>query len=226
MANKIKRGLVKLKGITGRRRALLLVIVLVAVGLLAAAVWRKDEPAQTTSQEAVVTNSTSDPDESLANAKNYNWQGAPDEPKKLFIDKIGLESFIQKMGVDQNKQVAVPTNVHLAGWFANSVKPGQKGLAIIDGHVHGKKDVGVFLKIGELKKGDHFVIERGDGSKLEYEVIDNVSVAEAKSAGVVFSADPRVVTGQVNLVTCGGQYDRAKGEYPNRVIVSGKLITS
>lgn len=207
------------------RRAKLISAVLIAlalatlVGTVIYLVNRNDKPKT----EPVISYSTDTPDESKANADNYNWQGAPDEPKKIIISSLGVNAFVQKAGVDQENRIAVPNNVHLASWFSESQKPGQKGLAIIDGHVSGRTTDGVFKNLGNMKVGDSFEIERGDGKILKYEVIANKQIAEAKSADILFSQDPKV-TSQVNLITCGGQFDKTSDQYKDRIIVSGKLV--
>lgn len=173
--------------------------------------------------EPVITYSTDAPDESKANADNYNWNGAPDEPKKIRISKINVDVFVQKAGVDQDKKVAVPNNVHLAGWFADSQKPGQNGLSVISGHVSGRTTDGVFKQLGSLKAGDEFEVELGNGEVKLYKVIDTKQVKESESAPILFSQNPKVKS-QVNLITCGGNFNDQTDQYDDRIIVSGELI--
>jgi LPXTG-site transpeptidase (sortase) family protein len=172
--------------------------------------------------EPVITYSTNEPDESKENADNYNWRGSPDEPKKIRITKINVDAYVQKAGVDQNKQVAVPNNVHLAGWFADSQKPGQNGLSIVAGHVTGRTTDGVFKELGKLKSGDEFEIELGSGEIKRYKVIENQQVKESESASILFSQNPKVKS-QINLITCGGNFNNQTDQYEDRVIVSGEL---
>lgn len=173
--------------------------------------------------EPLITYSTKTPDESKTNADNYNWRGAPDEPKKIRISKINVDAFIQKAGIDQENKVAVPTNVHLAGWFAESQKPGQNGLSIISGHVSGQTvDGGVFKQLEQLKNGDEFEVEMGNGDVKRYKVIDTKKVKENESANYLFSQNPKVKS-QVNLITCAGNFNSDTQLYDERVIVSGEL---
>ncbi len=171
----------------------------------------------------LVTYSTDRPDESKENAKNYKWRGRSDEPKKIRIPEIGVDAFIQKAGVDQNNEIAVPDNIHLAGWFANSQKPGQNGLSIIDGHVGSSTSHGIFSELSNISKGDMFEIELGNGSIMSYKVISVIQVPESKSEAHLFSQNPEVKS-QVNLITCGGEFDKSSERYEDRVIVSGELV--
>lgn len=172
--------------------------------------------------EEVITYSTDNPDESKSNADNYNWRGGPDDPRKIIIPKIGVESFIQQAGVDQNRKVAVPNNVHLAGWFVESVKPGQKGLSIISGHVSGRGTDGVFKRLDNLNKDDTFSIELGNGEIKNFKVLTRDQVKESDSARLLFDQNPKV-SNQLNLITCGGSFDRGSNQYSDRVIVTAEL---
>lgn len=207
----------------GRRSTLLLVLLLVvgvSVGILFFA--NSNKQVKTSKPGQIITYSTDKPDESKKNAQNYKWQGAADEPKRITIDKSGVDGFIQKAGVDQNKQIAVPDNVHLAAWFADSVLPGKKGLSIIDGHVSGKTTDGIFKNIKNLTKGDLFQVELGNGKELQYKVLETVELKESQSASYLFSQNPKVAS-QLNLITCGGNFDRATNQYQNRIIVAAEL---
>ena len=200
------------------------VLGVAAVLLLAIIVIREpQEPAlpEVERQQSVVTYSTDNPEEDQ-NAP-FDWTGEVSDPKYITLPSIEAEGFIQKVGVDQNSEVAVPTNIHVAGWFVQSAKPGDKGLSIIDGHVNGRSQDGIFKQLSLLGPDDTFTIERGDGSVLEYRVrqVSNVSVDEAPT--VLFSQLVGV-SEQLNLITCGGEFDAASRQYDQRVIVNAERV--
>lgn len=169
----------------------------------------------------IITYSTDTPDETKP-GDGYVWRGGANDPKKVIIPSVGIDGFIQKVGVDQNRQVAVPNNVHIAGWFVDSVRPGEKGLSIIDGHVDGRlQDGAVFKRLPEVKKDAEIAVEFGDGSSKTFRVISVTTVPESEAAGLLFSQDP-VVSSQLNLITCSGRY--INGGYDHRTIVSAELV--
>lgn len=174
-------------------------------------------------QAPVITYSTDRPDESKQNADAYAWRGADDEPKRIIIPQIQVHAYVQKAGVDQNKQIAVPNNIHLAGWFVDSQKPGQNGLSIIAGHVTGRTTDGVFKQLSNLTDGDEFSVELGNGTVLHYRVKKTQTLKATESASVLFSQGPKVRS-QLNLITCGGNFDEGQQQYENRVIVSAELV--
>jgi len=173
-------------------------------------------------ETTVLTYSTDTPSEEPVKKDEYIWKGASDEPKYIELPSISGGGFIQKVGVDQNKQIAVPNNIFFAGWFSETAKPGQKGLSIIDGHVNGRENDGIFKNLGKMKVGDSFSVQLGDDSVKNYEVIKTVTVNTADAANELFSQDPKV-TSQLNVITCGGTFNRTTKQYDKRIIVSAKL---
>ena len=172
----------------------------------------------------VITYSTDKPSEVPPDDK-FVWKGGPNDPKQVVIDSIGAKPYVQKVGIDQNKQVAVPNNTHLVGWFVDSVRPGEKGLSLIDGHVTGRKDKGVFKDLDILNRGDNFSVILGNGKELKYRVVDMKSAKVNESVGIMFSQNPKIAN-QLNLVTCSGRYDPKSKTYDERLTVMAEQITS
>ena len=202
-------------------KALLLAFVVVSVSVWVGSRGKHAE-APVTKQESTVATSGTDADESKENAVTFNWQGTNDEPKKLVIQKTGVSAFIQKLGVAKDNSIATPTNVHLAGWYNASAKPGQTGLTVLVGHVAGKTTNGVFADLDKLLAGDMFSVELGDGTLLAYEVIQTQTVPEADALSFLFSQQPNVAS-QLNLITCTGAYNAATSSYPDRIILQAKM---
>ena len=203
------------------RLSLLLVALSIAVAV-AAGLYIRNQNKKSPNVTASISYSTNEPNESKKDADNYKWVGSPNDPKKIVIQKINVDAYVQKAGIDQNKKVAVPNNVHLAAWFAESVRPGENGLSIIDGHVSGRKSEGVFKNLKNLQKGDTFVIERGNGTKLTFKVFETQTVPESQATTPLFSQNPKVLS-QLNLITCGGAFNKQTQQYNDRVIVSAEL---
>lgn len=202
---------------------LLSMLVVFSAGVLLITVLARNTSQTSTRQTEDITFSTDTPDESLENAQNFTWKGGPEDPKRIVIEKIQVNSLIQRVGVDQHNKIAVPNNVHLAAWFTESVQPGKTGLSIIDAHVSGRSTDGLFKNLDQLSAGDEFSVERGDGSLLRYSVLETKTVPEPESADILFSQNPKVKS-QLNLITCGGSFDRASNQYTDRTIVSSELI--
>ena len=207
---------------TKKRKYILLAMVVPFISLGIVITRQQKVAAPATNTDTVIF-STAKPSEIKPDKNTYQWKGVANDPKLIIMPTIGAEGFIQKVGTDQNKQIAVPNNIHLAGWFTDSVRPGDKGLSILDGHVDGvNTKEGVFGKIAKLAVNDLFEVELGEGKKLGYKVIDVATVDEDKAAAVLFSQNPKIVS-QLNMITCGGKFNRATHSYDKRVIVSAEL---
>jgi len=160
----------------------------------------------------------------LPEEAGYVWRGQANDPKKITISSLGVDALIQNVGIDQNSEIAVPNNIHIAGWFVDSVRPGDRGLSIIDGHVNGQtNDNGVCKKLPDLKPGDKIPITFGDDSIVSFEVHSNQSVVTADAATILYSQIPEIEK-QLNLITCTGNFDNTSQTYANRQITILKAI--
>lgn len=206
--------LIKSKVQNNQKLSLLVVTTFVLLSVALVGILTSNEKANAGYPD-VVTESTDDPSEEPLD--DYVWQGGPTDPKYIELASINAGGFIQKVGVDQRQEVGVPSNVGLAGWFIDMVKPGEKGLSIIDGHVDGRSKPGIFKQLDRLKNGDQFTVEFGNGSKKTFEVKGQTKVADSEAPAVLFSQDQG--ESQLNLITCGGTYDSNQRRYLDRIII-------
>ena len=201
-----------------KQRAIVVAAIIVGLCCGIFAVYHNKQ----TKTAVVVTYSTNKPSEEKPR-NDFNWQGGPTDPKKLKIPSLGINAYVQNVGVDQNKQVAVPNNIYIAGWFVDTVRPGQKGLSVIDGHVDGvTQDKAVFANLDRAKMGSEINVEFGDGSTKSFTIMSTTETSTAEAPSVLFSQDPGV-SNQLNLVTCSGNFDQKSNQYEKRIIVSARL---
>lgn len=210
-----------------RSAAIVSAILLMGAGIAA---WfvvanTKHDTPQLSSKPVVITHSTDTPSVAAIDRASYAWQGTASDPKYLSLPSIDAEGYVQNVGVDQNKQIAVPTNVHLAGWYVDTVRPGQQGLSIIDGHIYvGGKVQGIFQNLSQLHQGDSFSVTFGDDTVKGFTVESVQTVSNADVPAVLFSQNPKIAS-QLNLITCGGTYDKSAKEFSQRVVVVARYDT-
>ncbi len=203
----------------------LLDLVLLIVGLLCLAyglffMWDWHSHSQGTAEppsDKVVTVSSPTPSEKPIST-DIPYKVDSDQPKRILIPAINVDGFIQPVGEDQNKEISTPTNINYAGWFIGSAKPGDKGLSIIDGHVSGRYSAALFAKLGSLQKGDIVKIEFGDGSWRSFKVVEKQNLPKNEVAAYLFKKYTNIDR-QLNLITCGGAFDKNSDQYNNRIIV-------
>ncbi len=177
--------------------------------------------------ETTVTHSTTTPDETPVKAKDFDTgpKVPANQPRQIILPTIGAQGYIQKIGLDQHQAVAVPTNIHVAGWFVGQTRPGEPGLSLIGGHVQGRYQPGIFKNLTKIKPGDTFRIELGDHSIRQFQVT-RVSKLNLTDTAQQMLLQDKTITHQLNLITCGGNYDAKTKQYDQRVLVVSRLTES
>ena len=150
---------------------------------------------------------------------------APVYPRYLRIPHIQVSTRIRRLGLDSKGAIATPNNINDAGWYDASVKPGEKdGASIIEGHVAGPTQHGVFWDLNKLVYGDTIEIEKGSGEVITYKVTKTEKVpTDQLSLGKYLTAE---IPGQhdLKLVTAAGKYNIINGVYDTRLIVFAQRI--
>ena len=134
--------------------------------------------AETDANDA--TRSSELPAENKPTTEDINtYLVAPQYPRYIRIPSINVDARIRRLGIDRNGAIATPNNINDAGWYDASVKPGEKeGASIIEGHVAGKTQHGVFWDVSKLTIGAIIEIEKGNGEVISYKVTRTEKVAK------------------------------------------------
>lgn len=145
-------------------------------------------------------------------------------PVWVDIPNIGVSSPLLKLGLQSDGTVEVPEmrQADQAGWYRYSPTPGEKGPAVIIGHVDSKTGPAVFFELGSLKKNDRVKVERADGQVAIFSVdevaaYDKENFPTSKVYGDIDHAGLR-------LITCGGTYDQESGGYQANTVVFASLL--
>ncbi|MBT2443819.1 class F sortase [Streptomyces sp. ISL-36] len=144
---------------------------------------------------------------------------------RVKIPSIRVAAPIMDVGLDANGWIAAPPpeDPNLAGWYQNGIAPGQRGTAIIVGHVDNQTGPAVFYGLGSLGKGQHIEVERFDGRVAVFEIYGVEVYSKNNFPGVQVYGD----TGEPELrvITCGGGYSRGRG-YDGNVVVYARMVGS
>ena len=87
----------------------------------------------------------------------------------------------------------------VAGWYVDSVRPGESGVSLIDGHVSGRYSEALFTGLEKIKAGDLIRVQFGDKSWKEFKVVDKQLIV-AKEAGVVMLKQVEDINKQLTLI--------------------------
>lgn len=162
------------------------------------------------------------PEEDLTVSAPNSESSTHESDTKIFIPSIDVVADVQHVGLSKSGDMAVPTNFSDVGWYRHGTKPGEKGSAVIDGHVdNGLGRKAVFHDLALLSPGDNIYVENESNSKLRF-VVEEVKMYDADDipADVVFNRSDRP---RLNLITCGGTWDKEARKYDERVVVYAVL---
>jgi Sortase domain len=138
-------------------------------------------------------------------------------PEAVVIPAIGVSSPLVRLGLQPDRRMEVPEDYSVAGWYTGGPRPGDRGPAVIAGHVDSKRGPAVFYRLGELRKGDLIVVRYPGRAEARFRV--ERTERHAKRAFPTARVYGDTAGPALRLVTCGGSFDRASGHYRDNVIV-------
>ncbi|GGS76803.1 MULTISPECIES: class F sortase [Streptomyces] len=146
------------------------------------------------------------------------------EPTRLHIPKISVDAPFTSLAIGASGQLQPPPagDTNLVGWYADGVSPGEKGTAIIAGHVDTVTSPAVFANLDDLEPGDRFSVERADGRTADFVVDDTETFAKDDFPSSRVYADAS--RPEVRLITCAGDYDRTVRDYTDNLVVFAHLV--
>ncbi|MFE5815353.1 class F sortase [Streptomyces sp. NPDC056479] len=149
----------------------------------------------------------------------------PSPPDRIRIPSIRVDAPFMGLGLTKTGSLDVPPaeRKNLAGWYEAGTTPGERGTAIVAGHVDNADGPAVFYRLGALRKGSTIEVDRRDGGTALFSV-DAVEVYDAKAFPdeKVYGPSARP---ELRVITCGGGYSRTTG-YRGNVVVFAHLVGS
>lgn len=146
------------------------------------------------------------------------------DPERIIIPEIGVNAKVIDLGLNSDGTLEVPENYAETGWWTGGSKPGEKGSAVIVGHLDSKTSPAVFYKLPSLKAGDLIKVTNTAGEIVNFEVERLKQVPKNNFP----TNEVYKMTGEptLRLVTCGGKFNRSSGHYDDNVIVFASLVDS
>jgi LPXTG-site transpeptidase (sortase) family protein len=145
-------------------------------------------------------------------------------PVQIRIPGIGVDAPVMKVGRDADGTVQVPPleEHNLTGWYEYGPAPGQRGPAVILGHVDSTTGISVFYYLKNMHVGNKVYVTLADGKVAAFAVDGLQRVA--KDAFPTASVYGKSGYPSLRLITCGGPFDEATGHYVDNVIVYAHLV--
>lgn len=165
----------------------------------------------------------------ILNSSRVRAPGPPPgvTPVQMVVDSIGLDAPIEQ-GTVQDGIMLDPSGPWVVTWYSQLGKVGQGDNVVMAGHVdYWDTGPAIFWDVPNLQPGDVVSLIGDDGNTYNYAIewTDLFDVATELTPEFIQST---VVgsTGQesLTLITCGGPFDAATGEYLQRWVLRANLI--
>jgi sortase A len=145
-----------------------------------------------------------------------------DVPDRLVVTTLGIDAKIQQTGITAKGTMGIPTNFTDVAWYKYGSKPGEPGIALIDGHVdNGLALAGVFKNLEKINVSDAIDVYSLDGAMYRFKVVEIKKYPYASSPPELFTTKgPPMLA----LITCTGSWIRGARTYSERLVVTARLV--
>ena len=148
---------------------------------------------------------------------------SPSKPTRISIPALGVRAQVIEVGLAADGSIATPATdpAEATGWYSLGPTPGERGTAVIVGHVDTDSQPAVFHRLSELRKGKLIEVDREDHRVATF-TVESVETFPKTSfpADRVFESTDRA---RLVLVTCGGTWVGGHIGYRDNVIVFATL---
>ncbi|MGW6358149.1 class F sortase [Streptomyces sp. NPDC055092] len=147
------------------------------------------------------------------------------EPQHMDVSALKIEAPVTARGLDGSGAIDPPpfSQAGVVGWYGGGVKPGERGTALLVGHVDTDTRPAVFYHLSSAKPGDKVRVARDDGSVAEFTVDDVQVFSRNRFDAQKAYGQRKSDRAELRLITCGGSFDRASHTYTANVVVSAYL---
>jgi hypothetical protein len=149
---------------------------------------------------------------------------AASRPVRVLIPAIGVDSDLMDLGLQDDGTLEVPPEGFPAGWFTGAPTPGERGPAVIAGHVDWGGSPGVFAGLRDVLVGDEITVEREDGSIAVFRVVEVGQYPKDAFPTAAVYGD--LDHAGLRVITCGGDFDSAAHSYLDNTVVFADLVGS
>ncbi len=149
-------------------------------------------------------------------------------PVAIEIDAAAVDAVVERSQIDENGVMENPTGPWVVSWYEDLAALGEGSNVVMAGHVdYWTTGPAVFANVPNLGEGEVIRVVAEDGEVFEYAVewgrlydVATELTPEVIQTEIVGDTDEESLT----LITCGGEFDAATGEYVSRYVVRATKI--
>jgi LPXTG-site transpeptidase (sortase) family protein len=140
-------------------------------------------------------------------------------PLGINIPKINVNAEIMEVGIVKNtKEMEVPQDADIVGWYKYGPTPGQPGASVLNAHYDTPTGApAIFYNLTKLQVGDEFYITNDQNKQLKY-IVKEIINAPLNNFPIDKIYGERDYS-QVTLITCAGVWNASTRLYSNRLAV-------
>ncbi len=140
-------------------------------------------------------------------------------PVRIEIPALKVNAKIVSVGMTAAGAMATPGRYADVGWYKFGTLPGERGSAVMAGHVdNGLALPGVFKHLVDVINGDEIYVTNSNGERIRFKVMSTV-VYNYKEVPVtqIFTRDDG---NYLTLITCIGSLIHSEHTYDERLVVT------
>ena len=143
-------------------------------------------------------------------------------PLSIEIERAAVNAEIEALDIVDGA-MQDPSGPWVVAWYEDLAGLGEAGNVVMAGHIdYWNVGPAVFYTIGQLAAGDEIAVTGADGEVYRYQVdwVRQYAAADAPLEEIAGRTDDEALT----LITCGGTFDYATGEYLQRTVVRANRV--
>ncbi|HYH13296.1 MAG TPA: class F sortase [Thermomicrobiales bacterium] len=149
------------------------------------------------------------------------------QPAALVIEKAQIDAEVEVQQIADGVMLN-PSGPWIVSWYEQTAALGEIGNVVMAGHVdYWNVGPSVFFNLRDLVEGDQVEVIGENQTSFLYtvewnETFDLEELTSGRITELVGPTEDPVLT----LITCGGEFDYASGEYLSRTVVRANLVES
>jgi sortase (surface protein transpeptidase) len=148
--------------------------------------------------------------------------GTPPPRPRLEIPSIDVAAHAVDLGLQRDGSLEVPKNYDEVGLWKRGPEPGERGPAVVAGHVDSKSAPAVFYRLRKLRRGARVRWE-GDNGVTERFIVTRTE-EHPKADFPTKKVYGKTRRAELRLVTCSGPADSSGRRSVNNLIVFARRI--
>lgn len=145
------------------------------------------------------------------------------KPTRLSIPRLKINAAVDSIGLDRSGRIGLPSRSSNVAWFNQSVRPGQPGNAIMNGHLDTFLGPAVFWRLRNAKRGDDIVVTDERNRTYRFRVT-TVRMYDRNAPIYFEDVFDHTTRTKLSLITCAGRWNWRTRQYSHNLVVTAEIV--